>query len=762
MESRGGSGEKGLSQSAPASTGDHGHPHRAWRLHWQKVVSIESGNLEALVALRNAIGVVIPIALGVAIGSQIAGVAAGFGALQVSYSDSPGPYRLRARRMLAATTLCSVAVVAGGLAVRSPVLAGILILFWGFCAGLSACLGETFENLAAISLVTLVVYAVQPLSERQALLSGLLAVSGGALQTALALLLWPVHPYGPERRELSALYLELSQSAITPATSDSPPVSRAMISARKILAPLSGDGSLPAERLWSLLNQAERIRLTLLGLRRLRKRLQREDDSSDGFHAVEEYLAITAKVLVDVSHSISRRVPANSGHQLLARLEPLAESVRRQQADQLSLLAIHEDLRFQMDALTGQLRATVRSTNESTPAALQEFAIHDEHRAWQSRFFGNVAKLRANLTLQSSAFRHAVRLTLCLAFGEAVAHLLHHPRSYWLAMTIVITLKQEFAATFNRGMLRILGTIIGLVLATALFHVLPSGIGLEVALIGILVFVLRWAGAANYGIFSIAMSALVVLLLAVTGVPPMKLILPRAEMTILGGIIALATYMVWPTWERSQAPEMLAQLLEAYRRYFDALATVRMQGQPPQETELGPLRMAARLARSNMEASLERLRAEPGRHFDEISLLAALLANSHRFVRAIMALEVVSPESAPPRPEFRRFATDVDTFLHSLSHALRGGASSLRDLPDLREDHHRLVNSVSSEISRYALVNEETDRMTNSLNTLAQQVAHWMKLRLWSQPWPRTSPSDAAHGEVEDSSSGAGDRLGKL
>ena len=53
---------------------------------------------------------------------------------------------------------------------------------------------------------------------------------------------------------------------------------------------------------------------------------------------------------------------------------------------------------------------------------------------------------------------------------------------------------------------------------------------------------------------------------------------------------------------------------------------------------------------------------------------------------------------------------------------------SLRDLPDLREDHHRLVSSAASHISRYELVNEETDRMTNSLNTLAEQVAHWMTL----------------------------------
>ena len=49
---------------------------------------------------------------------------------------------------------------------------------------------------------------------------------------------------------------------------------------------------------------------------------------------------------------------------------------------------------------------------------------------------------------------------------------------------------------------------------------------------------------------------------------------------------------------------------------------------------------------------------------------------------------------------------------------------SLRDLPDLREDPHRLVSSAASQISRYQLVNEETDRMTNSLNTLVEQVAH--------------------------------------
>jgi uncharacterized membrane protein YccC len=719
-----------VTEPASIFVGNRPQRHSPWKIHWQRFSRFDIKEMEPLVALRNAIGVALPVAVGLAMGKPSAGVAAAVGALQVSYSDNPGPYHLRARRMLTATLLCSLAVVAGGLAIRTPVFAGAVILVWGFCAGLVTCLGEPFESLGTISLVTLIIYAAQPLSAHQALLSGLLAVSGGLLQTLLALLFWPVQRYGPERRELSALYRALSQAAITPAASDSPPASDSITAARKTLAAMGGDSSLQAERLWSLLNQAERVRLTLLAVRRLRARLQRHPNGQDTFQAVEQYLTRGAKVLDDVSESLSQAVPASNRGQALSDLEMLASRVRTQQASERepSLSALQKDLLFQMEALAGQLRAAVRSTSESTAAALQDFAVRDARRPWRSRFFGTLAKLGANLALQSSAFRHAIRLTFCLAVGEGVAHLLHHPRSYWLAMTVVIVLKQEFAATLERGTLRIMGTIIGLVLATLLFHAVPPRVGLEVFLIGVMVFVLRSAGAANYGIFSIAMSALVVLLLAITGIPPMKLIFPRAEMTILGGLIALTTFVLWPTWERGQVPEILAQLLEAYRQYFGKLAKARIDGRVPDETKIGPARMAARLARSNMESSFERLRAEPATRLEVISLIASIMANSHRFVRAMMAVEVVSPELAPARPAFRVFAADVDRVLDALIRALRGDASSLRDLPDLREDHHSLVSSAASAISRYDLINEETDRMTNSLNTLAEQVTHWIAL----------------------------------
>ena len=44
------------------------------------------------------------------------------------------------------------------------------------------------------------------------------------------------------------------------------------------------------------------------------------------------------------------------------------------------------------------------------------------------------------------------------------------------------------------------------------------------------------------------------------------------------GLIAPAAYLVWPTWERTQAFRILAQMLDAYRAYFHAVAEAHFEG----------------------------------------------------------------------------------------------------------------------------------------------------------------------------------------
>ncbi len=77
------------------------------------------------------------------------------------------------------------------------------------------------------------------------------------------------------------------------------------------------------------------------------------------------------------------------------------------------------------------------------------------------------------------------------------------------------------------------------------------------------------------------------------------------------------------------------------------------------------------------------------------------------------------------RDEFPNFVQDVRETLTMLAGALREGKLVLQKLPDLREDHHRLLQAAGPGLTAQALVYEETDRMTNSLNTLRDQVLSW-------------------------------------
>lgn len=696
-----------------------------WRSFARLLTQFDRTKLEPAIALRNSIGVVVPLGIGVAIGMPLGGVAVATGALQVAYSDGHDPYSQRGFRMLLATLLCAVAVVVGGLTGRIPILATLAVVLWGFAAGLALVFGADAESLGVISLVTLIIYAAQALDVERALNAGLLALLGGLAQTAFSIALWPLARHDPERRALAELYSELSQSALAALKSgEAPPLTGEITAAQEALRRLGSDRGSESQRLWSLLNQAERIRVSLLTLRRLRNRIARQNQESPDLQIVNHFLQHTANLLDIMASTLLSHKTVSSAVPALGELQQLVEQYRLLEKNAESTFpgAVRLTLRRQLDAVAGQLRAAFSiATNRllSDIQAAPAEAVPD----FRSRGRENLAKLQANLSLQAPAFRHALRLGLTLAAGEFVAHLVNARRSYWLPMTIALVLKPEFTVTFSRGLLRIAGTLAGLVVATALFRFLHPVTGMEAILIGVFVFLVRWIGPANYGIFAINVSALVVLLVAFTGVSPSEAIATRGIMTTLGGIIALAAYAVWPTWEAARSTEVLARMLDAYRVYF-RLVTARLASDPVLHRQLDTARLQARRARSQLEVSIDRLRMEPVGKDEDLGVLNAVLASSHRFINAAMALEGAHERALWPQTDAaKKFAQDVHKTLELLSATLRREQVSVRQFADLREDHHALVFSIG--IEHHLLLADETDRITNSLNTLREQILAW-------------------------------------
>lgn len=679
--------------------------------YWRILTRFEADKIAPWTGLRNAIIVVISITAAALFDNTSGGLVMAIGALNTAYSDRRDPYRFRVRRMSWAALLCGFAVFTGALVSSNHAAAIVLSGSVAFAVGLAMALGTAAAEVSVVTLVTFLVFSAEVMTPARAALSGVLALCGGLLRMALASAFWTVHPYREEQQALSDLFRELADAAAAPMpAAEAPPASAQATRAAQLLEPLGRNTSIDAERLIALFGQAERIRLTLLTLARLRWRMARTKGADPA--AIDSVFSLASGVLRNSNQDFE---PFQS---LSDELRHRAEAA---QPDESKALLI--DARHHLDALTGQLRAVVDLAAHSTSAGLSSFERAETMRPWRLRLTGVVDTVRANLHWRSAIFRHAVRLAVCVTVGIAVGRAFDLHRSYWIPMTVAIVLRPDFSSTFSRGFLRMAGTLAGLAIATLLFHWATPGLPYLIAWIGVFAFLLRCFGPANYALFATAISALIVFLFAATGIAPQAVVAARAANTFGGGLIALTAYAAWPTWERTQIRELLAGLLDTYRRYFQLVRDAYQEPSIPLSAELDQARLNARMARSNVEASLARLRAEPGT--DSLpAAVSSLLANSHRLIHAVMSLEagLATSPVVPARAEFRTFANQVDTTLYFLAAALRGSAVSPGDLPDLREAYQALVQAGNSRVERHALVDTEADRITNSLNTLAEAI----------------------------------------
>lgn len=623
--------------------------------------------MQPLIALRNTVGVALPLVCAHAIGQPTLGFFGSLGAMNAALSDGSDPYRPRGQRMLAASVLSAVAIAAGAMAGSHPVALGLLILVWALGAGLLVALDQSAADIGLLSLVMVLVFIGQPMPPHEALRAGLIALAAGTLQTLLSVSLWPFRRYEPERRVIAALYSEISATAASPISTSEPPRATAQANeAQAVVRALGRSRTLQGDRYVSLVSQAERIRLTVLANRRA--------------PFLREVSLIT-----DAIAKTLKGEPAVIDAQWLDAVEH--------------------------PGLAGQLRAASDLAGSSTPEGRLLFEQRQLARPWRLRAESTIAKLRANLTLRSSAMRHALRLTVAVLCGEVLANITGQKRSYWLPMTAALVLKPDFTATFSRGVLRIVGTFAGLALATVLFYAVAPTAVLELALVVVIVFIFRCFGPAHYGILTASLTAYIVVIFALAGQPPSEVMRERALYTVIGGALALTVYAVWPTWERTQIHEELASMLEAYRLYFRAVQE--------QSRDLDHFRLEGRLARSNAEAAMDRFLTEPQADPAHPALLSGIVASSHRIVFAMMGFEAGLTESTPA---FRGFAHRVEITLHSLAAALRGAKLSAGALPDLRTLQAELA------ASGHPLA-AEADRLTNSLNTLAEQVLNLLSLR---------------------------------
>jgi uncharacterized membrane protein YccC len=650
------------------------------------------------VVLRNTLAVVLPLAIGMASGHTAIGLGIAAGALDTMFSDQPGPYRQRLRQLLLASLAAGLAALAGFLIGGNLPSIAMATAAVGFGGGMLVVFGTDLARVGMTSMILLVVTAASPTSLAPAAAGAALIFAGGLLMMLFSVAAWPLQRYRPERQALATVFRGLASLARQRAQDDAdePALSGAMTTLQQTLLGRYHARGRAMEAFGVLLELTERIRLELTAL----------SDSSSGQAVPPRLRARVARVLDYIAEALEEGVAPEAALRALAALQAIEHPVA--EADAPRAPHIH--------ALAGQLAAAVRNANWAGSRGEQRAEAADLHLPASLRQSSVRAMLRANLTPHSVAFRHAVRSAVCLSLALALSRLLQLPHGYWLPMTVAIVLRPDFAATVNFGLLRVVGTVLGLLLTTALLRVIPDQPWAHLALMAALCMAFRYLATAHYGIAVAALTGAVVVLLSFEGVDPGVAVVDRVINTALGSGVALLAYVLWPTWERGRARAALADMIDGYADYLRAL------GRPQRRATHHETRTAARTARTNALASLERMRAEPATPTPLLDLAQALFANGNRLARTAMTLEAQLHHRAnlPEQTEVSAFIDHAATALHGIAGALRE-QRAVTGMPDLRMLQRSLgrLLAMSEDTATAHEVARLTDRLVDNVNTLA-------------------------------------------
>ncbi|MGY1804903.1 FUSC family protein [Blastococcus sp. SYSU D00922] len=211
----------------------------------------------------------------------------------------------------------------------------------------------------------------------------------------------------------------------------------------------------------------------------------------------------------------------------------------------------------------------------------------------------------ADRTLASTESRSfAVRLALCMTVAEIARQYLPIERPYWVLLTVAIVLKPDFGSVFTRAVQRGAGTLLGVLIGSALLAVLPRDAWVLVAMAAFAA-LLPWARNANFGLFSVFQTPVIILLLDLALPSGPGLVGARLVDTLIGcAIVLVFGYLLWPqTW---RAP--LDEALRAAALALDAFVDAAFTGSPAERRRA---RRRNYRALTELQTQLQRRLAEP-------------------------------------------------------------------------------------------------------------------------------------------------------
>ena len=685
-------------------------------------VRFDRASVSWTAGLLGAVPVVATLGIPIAAGDPVAGVTMGVGAMLVGIAWRTTGGRPPRAVMFADSVLMGIATFIG--CVTGEVLWVHLLALAALSlgAGLLVAIGNRGAALGTQAILAVIVFGRFNEPAAQAIgLAGLVFAGGAAQVLFLSIVRWPP-PLVGQRRATAAAYRELARLALGTADTPSLPAGAALDEAEKSLANGSLLGDSAVLTLRSIVDEGRRIRIGLIALNSVAGRLTPNRAETATVHELADAVAATLRQAADtIEHGRGSAELLTLAGQVTATIHRLVtEEPAGARGDAVWVL-----LTRRLAGLGGQLRAIA----SLAPAAgrgggLLSRRVHATTLHPLSVLRSDLEEIRANLSLQSPATRHGLRLAVVVPIATLIARQLPVHHGYWVAVAAATVLRPEYGATFTRGTERAGGTALGVALAGLIavaFH--PAG-GATIALVGLFAVLGYATMPASFAVGYGFITSLVVFLLNALDPDTLSTATSRLVDTLIGAAIGLFVYAVWPTWSRNAAQSALAELVEAIRRYAMLVLDAVVEGTAVAPDQARDIARAARLARTRAEADVARSLGEPPSHRIDDRVGPGMLGEARRLVQAthVLRLDVQETPDPAPEPHFAPLVRALDIELAAVARALASDDLQLSsEYTDPRAIFDRIAREPADEEGRVLLA--DLDHFVDAVNAVAELVA---------------------------------------
>ncbi|SKB47087.1 FUSC family protein [Chryseobacterium balustinum] len=617
----------------------------------------------------------------------------------VALTDQPGPF-IRRRNSLTFAIFCFVVVATIASLVKGIIPLVLLeVIVFGMFFSLIGVYGQRLAAVGSLALVVLAIFIDGHLTGANILKSLVIFAAGCIWFLLIFLIVTTIQPYKLASQMIGENYLQLAEFLKIKANyyQKNPDFDKLSL---QVIAKQIGIKNLQEEtretvfKTRTIVNESTTLSrlLMLMFLNSMDlheklmtsesdyKKLQESFEDTEILVKIHDYLNILSDEIANIGIALQSSTRARpifnldaSFHELNVHYFELRN--KEMTPENLENFMILRQIMMRINEITKEISEIYKVFSQNVRLAKSLSTGLDLKKFMPKEEKINFKVLKSNISLTSSHFRHAIRITIALLLGYLVSLLpfIEIGHTYWILITIVAILKPAYSITKQRNFLRFCGTVVGAVIAYALLHFIHvNAILLAILLLSMILCFSLLKGRYFWAV--LFMTIYVFMSFNFLNPGNVNVIFKdRIADTFIAGIIAfLVSYIVLPVWEHTQNLDLMKKSAESNLTYFHSVMSKFLNENFNLE-DYKVKRKNAIISLANLSDNFQRMISDPKNQQKKLEVVHQFVATSHLITAYTASLSQYAKSNQEyPEIDSESWSKKIESEMHQISAILNG------------------------------------------------------------------------------------------